>query len=240
MLEQFFQDNLIYVIFFYGLGFIFMGVSILIQKRKCGRSTLMNAFLMLALFGIIHGLTEWMDMAKYYMGQHDIEIFDMVLWNAIRNIVFVISFMFLLQFGIEILLSSHTGHNKWLKGIPFGAGLMWIWFAVFMGLCSESTAELVARHGLGFTGGILSVSGMLLYYFKFKSLGLKGKSMVSWVMLLVAMGAYSIFGGLVITPIAGIPPQIFRTACALLAAFGSISFLSDFRIGKREQYTDEA
>jgi ABC-type Mn2+/Zn2+ transport system permease subunit len=50
-------------------------------------------------------------------------------------------------------------------------------------------------------------------------------------LMAVAFGVYAVFGGLVIVPIFGIPPQFVRMLCAVLAGYASFGLLHVLEIG---------
>jgi hypothetical protein len=50
------------------------------------------------------------------------------------------------------------------------------------------------------------------------------------IILAVGLAAYAICGGLIVTPIFGVPIQLFRAICALSIAVASISILEIFKV----------
>jgi len=196
-MSEFFQNNMLWVFLFYGLGFIILGVTIFIQKRKVGSFSLMNAFTMLGWFGVLHGTNELLDMFKLFVSMNGGEILAL---NVVRNIIFVTSFVFLAQFGVNALLSAREGMN-WLKGLPLGAGMMWFWFAIHNGMFLDSMAGLTARYSLGFVGGVLSTLAFIMMYRKLSMSGIGKSAIFGLVLMILSFGMYSIFGGLIINPV---------------------------------------
>jgi hypothetical protein len=56
------SDHMLVVFFIYGLAFFLMGVAILLQPRLGSVFKIENSLWLLAGFGLLHGLGEWMDM----------------------------------------------------------------------------------------------------------------------------------------------------------------------------------
>jgi signal transduction histidine kinase len=95
------QVNLILVFFIYGLAFFSMGLALMLES---GRSPLLagaSILLPLALFGILHGIHEWLEMtlqATDWLG------LQTQLWLAsLRLVILIISFSLLIIFGLVSL-----------------------------------------------------------------------------------------------------------------------------------------
>ncbi len=50
------------VFFSYGLAFFLLGIAILLQPKRGSAFKIGNSLWLLAGFGLLHGLNEWMDM----------------------------------------------------------------------------------------------------------------------------------------------------------------------------------
>ena len=226
----FFQENMLWVFFFYGLGFIILALAIFFKNKETTNKDLIANFYMLALFGLIHGLTEWTDWLRLYVSKHSIAGGQIIFLDGIKTVLLAVSFLFLLQFGINMLVKQ-TKKYYWLKGIPLGLGLSFFWVAVYTNTFFAK-AELAARFGFGFTGALLTCFAFILLAKKFNSLELRKLTFNSLLFALV-FGLYALFGGLIINPFLGIPPQVFRMITALIAAYAAFGLLDVFVIEKK-------
>jgi len=87
------------VFFSYGLAFFLLGIAILLQPKRGSAFKIGNSLWLLAGFGLLHGLNEWMDM---FLTLGD------TYWTALGTEVIkvasfyfmVASFICLLHFGL--------------------------------------------------------------------------------------------------------------------------------------------
>jgi len=211
-----FQQNMEIVFFFYGLGFFILAVVLYISLLKMGKMPLTNAFWMLFWFALLHGLQEWADMLNIIKGPSNFLFLTGL-------IVGTVSFGFLLQFGINMIC---VYYEKWslAKGIPFIATIMFFWITFFTGNSLNPIFKNAGRFSLGFLGALLSTYGLYIFYNRIKAI-ISVKIKIGLLLLITSFGTYVFFGGLIITPIAGLPVQLFRMGCAILAAIGSVLIL---------------
>ena len=59
MLREFFEVNMLIVLFGYGLVFFLLGFAITLQARHESRFTLARSLPLLGTFGLLHGIAEW-------------------------------------------------------------------------------------------------------------------------------------------------------------------------------------
>jgi hypothetical protein len=173
----------------------------------------------LGLFGLIHGLTEWIDWSRLFM---KINYGLQFHWLDVSKVVFLtVSFLFLLQFGIN-LLTLKNEKLKLLRSLPLVLGIAFFAYTLSMGILGSS--ELLARYGFGFGGSLLTTIGLFLIFRK-TSIELHPLRVGAFLMFL-SFFIYTIFGGLITFTIFGIPPQLIRMFCALLAGYASFNFLA--------------
>jgi len=89
MAVQFFQQQLDYIYFFYGLGFILLAAVCVEMRGDVGRRL---PWIWLAGFGFAHGIYEWLEMLA--LGGSDSPAFA-----AGRLVLMTISFVLLFEFG---------------------------------------------------------------------------------------------------------------------------------------------
>nr|WP_244412882.1 GGDEF domain-containing protein [Ancylobacter novellus] len=88
-MAAFLNDQLDFIFFFYGLAFLLLGAtSWAISRRRPDELP----WTMLAAFGLIHGVGEWLDLGALILG-------DRPTYAAVRIGVMTASFVFLAEFG---------------------------------------------------------------------------------------------------------------------------------------------
>ncbi|MBF0564359.1 MAG: PAS domain S-box protein [Nitrospirae bacterium] len=160
----YFKHDLDVIYFVYGLSFFIMGYSILTQYKPNSVFTIGRVIWLLGLFGIFHGISEWLDMWAVIKGST--EVLEYTKWAFL-----VSSYCFLLEFGFRMCL-----HNLKIKPgfrIMFKSG-SGIWLTSFVALLivaisSKSsnfwtTSNILSRYFMGFTGSVLTGVGFIAYY----------------------------------------------------------------------------
>jgi PAS domain S-box-containing protein len=91
MRPDFFVAQMDYVYFFYGASFVALGaVCFSVLRRSSSGKKLF--WMWMGLFGFIHGLSEWLEMAAFSLG-------DSALFKMTRFAVMLISFVCMMEFG---------------------------------------------------------------------------------------------------------------------------------------------
>jgi diguanylate cyclase (GGDEF)-like protein/PAS domain S-box-containing protein len=132
----FFQGQMDYIFFFYGLAFIGLGVVCYILSRDVNQPLPWG---WLALFGFTHGANEWLDLVVFCWG-------DGVWFGALRWGILAVSFLFLVEFGrLSLIRRRGRGPGRWLLIVlALGAGLG--------GLDGLSGLNATTRYFLGLVG----------------------------------------------------------------------------------------
>jgi len=138
MAVQFFQQQLDYIYFFYGLGFILLAAVCVEMRGDVGRRL---PWIWLAGFGFAHGIYEWLEMLA--LGGSDSPAFA-----AGRLVLMTISFVLLFEFGRDGLRRL-TG--KSLGGWVYIPLLIGFALAVPTGMAGLNAA---ARYAFGLTVGL--------------------------------------------------------------------------------------
>ena len=233
----------------YGLSFLVLGLSIFAQRRKESHFNLVGFIWLLAVFGIIHGFLEWMDLWTRVNGENP-------PLNTAMPFVLLVSYLFLFEFGRRIVRDSlpatvRSSAARWLLDfrihIFLSGGIM-----VGATLSDHFLPALViwSRYLLGFPGSTLAGAGFLLYY-RFRilpTLTQRESLQIQYASYIAAFAfiAYGIFGGLVVPrapwfpanwlnqesflEVLGIPVQVFRAACAVLMAISVTHILLELSI----------
>lgn len=248
---NFFQNNLDIVFFIYGFAFVAMGIAILVQPRKESGFRLADILWLLALFGGIHGLNEFLDMWAIIKGRHP--LLDMIRW-----FVLVISYIFLFEFGRKLFCLTKPGSPPYQKRI---AQLLSWWITPVIGIFIFTAGSMSAdfwktgsiwtRYLLAFPGCMLVAFGLNLYY-KSQQEILGGLSVRKYFLLGgISFIIYGTLGGLIVPKgsffpsnfintdsflsTLKIPVQVFRAACAVSAAWAIGGILKVFNYEMREK-----
>jgi PAS domain S-box-containing protein len=155
-MKQIFLNNLDLIYLFYGAAFFFLGTACFVLYLR-ERSQKTFPWLVLSLFGFLHGYNEWLDMLAYSFS-------DKHFLTGQRDFFLAFSFFCLLEFSRQSL--------QILKKIRipvavYGLFLGWVAVAYFQAR-SFSGHQSVIRYYLGFLGG-LGASCSLFCYVPFLS-----------------------------------------------------------------------
>lgn len=100
------------VFFFYGLAFFILGFSILLYPKKDSRFILADNLWLIAVFEVVHGINEWLDM--FTLVQKPMEIIPL---RITRMIAMPVSFLFLIYFGAKVITETKKKYSI-LKFLP--------------------------------------------------------------------------------------------------------------------------
>jgi len=222
--------------FIYGLSFFILGIIIYIYPRSNTKLKLADDLWLLALFGITHGVNEWLDMFILIGPEHAATL------GGIRMGILPISFFFMVQFGINATLKLKK-KNAALKLIPFCLLVIWI---IITAVSSQKllTGDIAARYLLCVPGTLLTAYALILHLPDCSHI--YQPAHLKHMMKLTAGSFlfYGFFSGIVVPEawffpasivnypaffdIAGIPIQCFRTFCAVSMAYTVTRILSIF------------
>src|SRR3984957_14154958 len=155
------SDLMLLVFFLYGLAFFLLGMAILLQPRWGSAFNIGNSLWLLAGFGLLHGLGEWMDMFltlgnTYWtpLGAEVIKIASFYFGAA--------SFVCLLQFSLRIIFQNRSKY-EFLERTALIASLFFLVGFTLSGVSTRFSAKCLVltqtqmRYLFGFPGGILDI-----------------------------------------------------------------------------------
>lgn len=212
------------VLFVYGLSFFTLGFTLALQSLSPIRLPGINNLLLLAAFGLVHGVNEWLDMAALIASRVPAGIGATAL-DGVRLLTLFVSFAFLLQFGVTTLVDRQQWW-PWLKAIPL---LLLALSAVFLlayapsldGIGSSTwlaIGQAIARYSLGLVGSLLAA-------WVFWRTCRTYQDAESWQLARLFFGGaisfalYAIFAGFIVAP-APFFPASFANSASFLATFG--------------------
>ncbi|WP_277656695.1 sensor histidine kinase [Seleniivibrio woodruffii] len=227
-----FIEYLIYL--FYGLAFIILGVAVFAKDKRFSKLKIAGILWLLGLFGLIHGVHEWMDLYRLF-GFHEGD--DIIFNPAFRLAVMSVSFLVLLVYGIRLNLIVSSKLNKTshaLKYIAAGSvGTLLVTSAVFyFNWDTENSAAMFVRCFLGFPSALLSGIGMIGYSRAVRHMSAEGAG--SFAASGAAMIAYAFFTGLfpseTLIPALNIKIVAVRGVCAIVILHFMMKALTVFDI----------
>lgn len=185
----FFQQQMDYVFFVYGFAFIVVAaVSFILQQRK----TLRLPWIWFGLFGLTHGLHEWLAMAAISMG-------DSKPFVLLRIGSMALSFVFLIEFGRQ---------GFW---VLYGKGLgRWVYLplltiANFGGYYDGMAgANVASRYVLGFTGA----AWVSAFFFRVAKKNEEGSRYL--LVAGIAMAFYAVATGLIVPRASFFPASVIN------------------------------
>jgi len=137
-MSTFFQGQMDYIFFFYGLAFIGLGVVSYILSKEVNQRLPWG---WLALFGFTHGANEWLDLVALSWP-------DVMWFGGLRWAIMTASFLFLVEFGrLSLAQRQGWGPGRWLLVVlALGAGLG--------GMFGWSGLNATTRYFLGLVGSL--------------------------------------------------------------------------------------
>ena len=236
---QLVQNHMDMVFFIYGLSFFSLGMSVFFQVRKGSDFRIGHHLWLLAAFGFLHGLNEWMDLFL---------MIKTVSWTArgiqvveaIRFFIGQTSYIFLLQFGMMLLCAKRR--YRWLPKVSLGACILLVAIFLFQGYRVEFSeawvlrSDVAMRYLLAFPGASLTAFAFFVARRDPEIARLDTPSVSRGMSGLgISFLIYAILAGLVVKPsdffpasvlnyttfinITGLPVQFFRAGCAVSMVF---------------------
>ncbi len=149
------------VYFIYGLAFFSMGLAMMFEARRSPLLAEARALWPLALFGLVHGVHEWLEMMLDIRAWFNLA--DPAYTSGVRLFMLVISFIFLLLFALQTLRrgDEHTS----FQNLEIGAAFLVVYAVLFVlsSLTHPETlehriahADVLARYTLAVPGAALA------------------------------------------------------------------------------------
>ncbi|MDD2927645.1 MAG: HAMP domain-containing sensor histidine kinase [Candidatus Omnitrophica bacterium] len=229
--------SIVGVFFVYGLAFFTLGLAVAIYPKKDSAFRLADKMWLLAAFGIIHGINEWVDMFMLIRKPASEDFL-----NYLSLLFLAVSFLFLFQFGVSLIAESKNKYRA-LKALPAILFIGWIAIVVFHDQ-RILLGNIWARYLLGAPGIFLAAWALLLQTSQFREMNL---TVISRHLKLAAgaLAGYAVFSGLVVPQaaffpasvlnyteflnVSGVPVQVLRSVCAVLITYAILRVLAVFQ-----------
>jgi signal transduction histidine kinase len=229
-----------FIYFLYGSAFLFLSFAIFIKDMKGSDLQLADSLWLLGMFGLTHGLHELLAMYPLIEGPH---LSMQELFNAklVSLVVLVLSFLFLLQFGLALTLSTRNKRPLWSNLIPAVLVLAWVAFIAARGSAMTmrflGQAETSARLIFCLTGALLTAYGLMTYSHEIKVLSRSVSRHLRYAG--VAFIFYGVFAGIFVTRFSIIalpfPIELLRGGAAIVITYFIVRALNVFNIEMRRR-----
>ncbi len=241
------------VYFIYGLAFFSMGLLVAIEGGRSSDPRLRRALRPLAMFGLVHGAHEWLEM----FNRGGLELGSSALLDAVRLALLSFSFLSLAAFG-SYLLAKTQATQRLIMLVPLALEAVWVFGLVlfrsrFDPIDIWAVADVWTRYTIAIPASILTAIGLVVQQRTFRHQGLiRFGQDALWAA--VAFGWYGLGGQSFPQPsllppstvinsdlflqIFGFPVQLFRAAMAIGAAIFVIRFLRAFQVEIDHQIAD--
>jgi signal transduction histidine kinase len=244
------EVNWIILYFVYGQVFFLTGLVTGLQWRHQSDLDLARPLPWLAAFGIAHGLNEWgyifIPLQALYLDDAVVQL--MVIAHLL---LLAVSFFFLFQFGVELLLPLVPRH-RWLRAAPSVALLLWGSAVFLRGTLAQDPLNVLVAIGDGWSryllclpGALLSSAGLFYQAHQMRRMDL-ARIATYLTGAAIAFLVYAVAGGLLVptSPFfpanllnyslldqtIQIPAPVFRSLCGMAMAFFVVRSLDVFQV----------
>lgn len=243
------EVNWIILYFVYGQVFFIMGLVAGLKWRRQSRLELAHSLPWLAAFGIAHGLTEW---GYIFIPLQALYLEDTVVRVAViaHLLLMAMSFFFLFQFAIELLLPLSPG-RRWPRAVPTALLVLWAVAILLRAVMMADPLNTLVVIGDGWSRYLLCLPASLLAFLGLLRQATQMREMqlqqISFYLTgaAIAFLGYAIVAGLVV-PTAPIfpanllnyalldrtihlPIPVLRSLCGLAMVFFIVRSLDVFR-----------
>ena len=249
-LTEVLEVNWIILYFVYGQVFFLTGLVTGLQWRRQSDLDLARPLPWLAAFGIAHGLNEWgyifIPLQALYLDDAVVRL--MVIAHLL---LLAVSFFFLFQFGVELLLPL-VPRQRWLRAAPGVMLLLWGSAVFLRGMLAQDPLNVLVAIGDGWSRYLLCLPGALLssaglFYQAHQMRRLDLARIANYMTgAAIAFLVYAVAGGLLVptSPIfpanllnyslldrtIQIPAPVFRSLCGMAMAIFVVRSLNVFQV----------
>jgi len=239
MTEYFTHIHPIYLLFFlYGAAFLFMGFAIVVKDMKGSDLRIADNLWLLGMFGFTHGVREWLEIYPLIEGDH-LSLARIFGVKAFSLAMMIISFLFLLQFGLSLFYMRERKWAKWTSGIVivlFGLWVIIVWrHALGIDMQFLRQVEICTRNTIGVAGGLVTAYGLIAYSGEIKNLSNSiSRNIFNAGVVFALYGAFSshYFSTIAYYHLV-VPTEVFRGCSAVLITFFIIRALNIFNVETR-------
>jgi signal transduction histidine kinase len=246
MFNLFANITLTYLLYLcYGAAFLFLGVSILSKDMKGSELKLATSLWQLALFGFLHGAHEWLELGPLIEGAN-LPFEELFALKAVSTASGVLSFVFLLQFGISLVSVLDVKWARLARFVNAPLFLCWVLYVWYFGLHKEGfhvdmqslrQADLGSRHTFGIFGGLMTAYGLIAYSREVRILSNTASKKLRYAGATFIF--YAVFAGFLASDVTGsllpVPIELFRGIAAICITYFITNALNLFDIETRKR-----
>ncbi len=224
----------------YGLAFFTLGVAILSRDTRFSELGIAKILWLLAVFGIIHGFHEWLELLEQLNPEIKGDTFFQLRLTVVSG-----SFLFLFYFGLFLniitlygdqALKTTPGIVKLMVGV---SALVLILGAIYFDLGNGN--DLNIRRFVAFPGGLLAGIGLMIYSRTVRSFSVKVAR--NFILAGICMTFYALLTGIVpsdvIIPLFDIQIILLRGVSAFFIMIFTIRALSVFSLEQRKLINEQ-
>lgn len=243
--------------FFYGLAFFSMGLAIMLELAHGSDQRLRHAFRPLAVFGLLHGAHEWLEMWEL-QGILPGQFASPVLWGGIDLFILTFSFLSLAAFGVFLISRSEQAQRYSLL-VPLGMIALWGLGMLLISGRYPLEQDLIhvahawTRYILAVPAALLACAGLIVQQREFRRAGMAqfGRDSL-WAA--IAFLWYGLAGQTfpmesplppsnvinqeLFYQLFGFPVQLLRAITAMFAAYFIVRVLRSFEVETRRRIAE--
>jgi signal transduction histidine kinase len=259
-LISFFENNMVIVFFFYGLAFFSMGLAVWLEMGRFSEFRPTRAMLFLAIFGLLHGLHEWVEVYSQIKALTNPDPIMMVWLDLFRVVMLAVSFVMLILFGLRFIFADEETPDNGRRATIFWTGALLALWLLNVGValwthrpCAEecvTAVDVLSRYFLGIPAALLAAWALILQRRDFIDRGMTICARdISWAALALLLygvvgqfftKASFLFPSTIINAEAfqhfvGVPVQLFRAVLAGAIAVFVIRALRAFEMERQQR-----
>ena len=231
----FLATQLDFIFFFYGLAFILLGAICFAIKQIPGRT---SAWMVLGLFGFVHGTGEWLDLIALVVA-------DSPLFALTRTVLMAASFLLLMEFALQ---NAVRFGMRPLRLPIYAAAIALV--AIGQAAGGPPMAGAFARYGIGFFAALAASWVFILHGRGFSGANRRRAFITASTFALYAIAAAIVpaapfwpanaFDNVWFFQLTGIPIQLVRGLLACLLAFSICAIWGQLLVAQvsSERYTE--
>lgn len=249
------NDGIIIIYFFYGLAFYSLGLALLVESGRASELGFARSMRLLAGFGLLHGIHEWIDMfersAQIYYGN------GFPMWVSwLRLAILAASFIALMAFGEHLHFRNRYGKAfRWR--LTLGITIWYVLSCIIVRLTYNldemawlGAIDVLGRYVLGIPGAVMACWALWGQRTSFLERGM-GRFVRDLTVAALALALYGVVGQLftrssVIFPsiflnselflqITGFPIQLFRAMMAAIVTVAMIRVLRALEVENEQR-----
>ncbi len=251
------QYNMVVIFFFYGLAFFSMGLAITLEAGRGADARLRHGLRALALFGLVHGAHEWIEMFERLelLPGHAI---DPTTWHTARIAMLEFSFLLLGAFGAALLPNVKDFRRASLV-VPvilatvWGIGLVFLRGSYTIETGLWDVADVWTRYSVAVPAALLACLGLIGQRQVFRRAGMEEFGRAA-LLAAIAFAWYGIIGQTFVRETTlfpsnivnqnvfyrwfGFPIQLLRAGAAIVSAYAVARFMRSFEVETKRKIAE--